>query len=187
MHLEVVRLARGHPLELGWRETARGFESLCLRSCYRSSMSFTTPTLSVYRLTEDAILPRRAHPNDAGMDVSAIEDVILEPGARTLVGTGLAVAVPTGLAIFIHPRSGLAAKHGVSIVNAPGTVDSGYRGEVKVNLINLGQERVHIAKGDRIAQLIVQKVELCEVVEVESVDALGDSARGTRGHGSTGV
>ncbi len=111
-------------------------------------------------------------------------DVTLKPGERALVGTGIAIALQDGYAAFVHPRSGLAAKHGVSIVNAPGTVDAGYRGEIKVCLINLDPAaEVTLKRGDRIAQLVIQRVEKARFVEVET---LPGSARGTGGHGSTG-
>lgn len=128
-------------------------------------------------------VPAYAHPGDAGADMHAAEAVTLEPGQRMLVGTGIAIALPDGYAAFVHPRSGLAAKHGITIVNAPGTVDAGYRGEIKVNLLNTGSERHRIEVGDRIAQLIVQRVERVRFVEVER---LPGSDRGERGHGSTG-
>ena len=128
-------------------------------------------------------VPAYAHPGDAGADMHAAEAVTLEPGQRALVGTGVAIALPDGFAAFVHPRSGLAAKHGITIVNAPGTVDAGYRGEIKVNLLNTGAEPHRIEVGDRIAQLVVQRVERVRFVEVER---LPGSDRGERGHGSTG-
>ncbi|MDR7234549.1 dUTP diphosphatase [Agrococcus sp. BE272] len=128
-------------------------------------------------------VPSYAHPGDAGADLHAAEAVTLEPGQRALVGTGVAIALPDGFAAFVHPRSGLAAKHGITIVNAPGTVDAGYRGEIKVNLLNTGGEPHRIEVGDRIAQLVVQRVERVRFVEVER---LPGSDRGERGHGSTG-
>ncbi|MEV7527508.1 dUTP diphosphatase [Agrococcus sediminis] len=128
-------------------------------------------------------VPSYAHPGDAGADLHAAEAVTLEPGQRALVGTGVAIALPDGYAAFVHPRSGLAAKHGITIVNAPGTVDAGYRGEIKVNLLNTGGEPHRIEVGDRIAQLVVQRVERVRFVEVER---LPGSDRGERGHGSTG-
>ena len=128
-------------------------------------------------------VPAYAHPGDAGADMHAAEAVTLEPGQRALVGTGVAIALPDGFAAFVHPRSGLAAKHGITIVNAPGTVDAGYRGEIRVNLLNTGAEPHRIEVGDRIAQLVVQRVERVRFVEVER---LPGSDRGERGHGSTG-
>lgn len=114
---------------------------------------------------------------------------MIEPGRRTLVGTGIAVAIPSGMVGLVHPRSGLAARVGLSIVNSPGTIDAGYRGEVKVNLINLDPEvPIVIARGDRIAQLLVQQVELPELVEVDSFDEAGlaVTTRGAGGYGSSG-
>ncbi|HHU45643.1 MAG TPA: dUTP diphosphatase [Actinomycetales bacterium] len=143
------------------------------------------PPVLVRRLTPDAVLPVRAHHDDAGVDLAANEDVVLEPGERALVGTGIAIALPAGTVGLVHPRSGLAHRKGLSIVNAPGTVDAGYRGEIKVSLINLDpREPIEIAKGDRIAQLLVQQVELNPFVEVDELD---ETLRGARGHGSTGV
>ncbi|RJK96263.1 dUTP diphosphatase [Vallicoccus soli] len=136
------------------------------------------------RLDPGLPVPAYAHPGDAGADLCTREDVELAPGERRLVGTGVALALPEGYAGFVHPRSGLAARHGVSIVNAPGTVDAGYRGEVKVCLVNLDPaEPVRLRRGDRVAQLVVQRVERAAF---ELVDALPGSARGEGGHGSTG-
>ena len=144
--------------------------------------------LRIARLDPDLPLPRRAHPSDAGLDLSSAEDLTLAPGERALVGTGVALALPVGTVGLVHPRSGLAWKQGVSIVNAPGTIDADYRGEVKVCLINLDRDTpVVIHRGDRIAQLLVQEVSLCGVEEVADVDALGETARGAGGHGSTGA
>lgn len=123
------------------------------------------------------------------MDLFSAEDVELAPGRRALVPTGIAVAIPHGMVGLIHPRSGLAARVGLSIVNSPGTVDAGYRGEIKVALINLDpSEPIVIRRGDRIAQLLVQRVELPELVEVASFDEAGlaDTTRGEGGHGSSG-
>ena len=129
-------------------------------------------------------LPSYAHPGDAGADLHAAEDVVLEPGERRLVGTGIAVALPEGYVGLVHPRSGLAFRHGLSIVNAPGTIDAGYRGEIKICLINLDPEApISIARGDRIAQLVVQRFETAEFVEVADLD---DTQRGAGGYGSTG-
>ena len=129
-------------------------------------------------------LPSYARPGDAGADLRSAEDFVLEPGERRLVGTGVAIALPPGFAAFVHPRSGLAANFGVGIVNAPGTVDAGYRGEIKVCLINTDLEHpVRFSRGDRIAQLVVQRV---ESVEWQEVDSLDDSDRGLGGWGSTG-
>jgi dUTP pyrophosphatase len=129
-------------------------------------------------------VPRRAHDGDAGVDLCSTSDLTLEPGQRALVGTGIAIALPLGTVGLIHPRSGLAAKSGLSVVNTPGTIDAGYRGEIKVCLINHDRETpIEIRRGDRIAQLLVQRVELVSFVEVESLD---DTTRGTDGHGSSG-
>nr|WP_257158354.1 dUTP diphosphatase [Corynebacterium cystitidis] len=137
------------------------------------------------RLDKDLPLPRRAHRGDAGVDLYAAEDVTLAPLQRSLVSTGVALALPLGTVGLVHPRSGLAAKQGMSIVNAPGTIDADYRGEIKVNLINLDPEvPIEISRGMRIAQLVIQKVELCDFTEVEELDS---TDRGEGGHGSTGT
>jgi len=139
----------------------------------------------VRRLDPDLPLPAYAHPGDAGADLATTADVTLAPGERATVGTGIALALPDGYAAFVHPRSGLAHRLGVSIVNAPGTVDAGFRGEIKVVLVNLDlREPVAFRRGDRIAQLVVQRVERARFYEVER---LPGSARGAGGHGSTGV
>jgi dUTP pyrophosphatase len=128
--------------------------------------------------------PSYAHVGDAGADLCSTESFQLQPGERRLVGTGVAIALPAGYAAFVHPRSGLAARHGVSIVNAPGTVDAGYRGEIKVCLINTDRvSSFHVARGDRIAQLVIQRVNRANFVPVTE---LPDSARGIGGYGSTG-
>lgn len=139
------------------------------------------------RLHENAVLPFYAHPGDAGLDLRALHEVRLEDGGRQLVSTGIAMAIPAGYVGLIHPRSGLAHKHGVTVLNTPGTIDSGYRGEVKVNLFNSSPWLYVVEAGERIAQLVFQKVEVAEVAEVESLDDLGLTARGDGGHGSTGV
>ena len=140
--------------------------------------------VQVRRLDPGVPLPTYAHPGDAGADLSTTVDVRLEPGERALVPTGIGIALPDGFVALVHPRSGLAARCGVSIVNAPGTVDAGYRGEIKVMLINLDpREPVVLSRGDRIAQLVVQQVERARFVEVDELPA---SARGAGGHGSTG-
>jgi dUTP diphosphatase len=134
-------------------------------------------------------MPSRAHEGDAGVDLFSAIDVELAPGHRSLVPTGIAVAIPHGMVGLIHPRSGLATRVGLSIVNTPGTVDAGYRGEIKVTLINLDpNEPITVRRGDRIAQLLVQRVELPELVEVSSFDEAGlaDTSRGAGGHGSSG-
>ena len=136
------------------------------------------------RLDPDVPLPAYARPGDAGCDLVTTVDASIAPGERVTLPTGIALALPEGYAGFVHPRSGLAAKHGVGIVNAPGTIDAGYRGEVKVVLVNHDvRETVEIKRLDRIAQLVVQRVE--QVVWRET-DVLPDSERGTGGHGSTG-
>ncbi|GAA1428598.1 hypothetical protein GCM10009616_08610 [Microlunatus lacustris] len=136
------------------------------------------------RLHTDVEAPRYAHPGDAGADLCCREAFTLAPGERRLVGTGLAVALPEGYAAFVHPRSGLAARSGVTVVNAPGTVDAGYRGEILVCLLNTdAQHPVAFAAGDRIAQLVVQQVSRVRFV---ATDELPSSVRGFGGHGSTG-
>ncbi len=140
--------------------------------------------MSLILLDPGLPVPRYAHPGDAGADLYCTEDLTLAPGARRLVGTGVAVALPEGYAGFVHPRSGLAARHGITVVNAPGTVDAGYRGEIQVCLLNTDTgEPVRISRGDRIAQLVVQQVSRAVFEQVTSLPA---SARGGRGHGSTG-
>lgn len=140
--------------------------------------------VQVRRLDPDLPLPGYAHSGDAGADLLARIDVTLQPGERTLVPTGIAIALPEGYAAFTHPRSGLAARHGITIVNAPGTVDAGYRGEILVNLVNLDPlEPFAVRRGDRIAQLIVQRVSETMFVEV---DSLPQSSRGETGHGASG-
>jgi dUTP pyrophosphatase len=147
---------------------------------------FPVPELDVpVRLTSaEGTPPRYALQGDAGADLSLAEDVQLAPLQRALVGTGVAVAIPEGYAGFVHPRSGLAHRLGLSLVNAPGTIDAGYRGEIKVNLINLDPTTpLTLRRGDRIAQLVVQPVVRARFVPV---DELPDSQRGAGGHGSTG-
>jgi dUTP pyrophosphatase len=136
------------------------------------------------RLDPDLPAPSYAHPGDAGADLVTAVDARLEPGERAVLPTGIAIALPDGYAAFVHPRSGLAARHGVSLVNAPGTVDSGYRGEIQVVLINTDRsETLRLRRGDRIAQLVIQKVERAEFTEVAE---LPDSVRDIGGFGSTG-
>ncbi|WP_235531462.1 dUTP diphosphatase [Phycicoccus sp. Soil748] len=136
------------------------------------------------RLDPDLPVPTYAHDGDAGADLHAATDVTIAPGERTLVPTGLALAIPDGYVGLVHPRSGLAARHGITIVNAPGTVDAGYRGEVLVNLVNLDpREPFTVRRGDRIAQLVVQEVARAEFIEVDSLE---DTSRGDTGHGSSG-
>jgi dUTP pyrophosphatase len=140
--------------------------------------------LRCVRLDERAVLPTRAHAGDAGLDLYALEAGVLEPGQRASVATGIAVEIASGQAGLVLPRSGLAMRHGISVVNAPGLIDSGYRGELRVLLLNTDrQERFEIAAGTRIAQLVLVSVALPMVVEV---DALGDSERSGDGFGSSG-
>jgi dUTP pyrophosphatase len=138
----------------------------------------------ITRLDPDLPLPRYAKGGDAGADIVSRIDITLAPGERALVPTGIAIALPDGYVALVHPRSGLAIKHGVTMVNAPGTVDAGYRGELQIILINHDKsESVSFKRGDRIAQLVIQKVERAEFVEVRD---LPGSGRGTGGFGSTG-
>ncbi|WP_307846533.1 dUTP diphosphatase [Actinospica durhamensis] len=138
----------------------------------------------IRRLDPDLPPPAYALPGDAGADLRCAVDVELAPGERAVVPTGLAIAMPAGYAAFVHPRSGLAARYGVSLVNTPGTIDSGYRGEIKLIIVNLDRARpVTLSRGDRVAQLVVQRVEQARFVEVEQ---LPPSERGEGGHGSTG-
>jgi dUTP pyrophosphatase len=138
----------------------------------------------VQRLDAELPLPSYAHPGDAGLDLLSTVDVEVAPGQRVLAPTGIAIALPDGFAAFIHPRSGLAIRDGLTVANAPGTVDAGYRGEIKVALVNLDlHQAVAVRRGDRIAQLIVQQVER---VAFHEVDRLPGSARGDGGFGSTG-
>ncbi len=139
--------------------------------------------LPIQRLRDDALVPTRAYAGDAGLDLAACERVELAPGERATVGTGLAIAIPEGYAGFVQPRSGLAARHGITIVNAPGLVDSGYRGELKVILLNTdAHEPFVVERGMRIAQLVVMAVPEVDPVEV---DDLAESERGERGFGSS--
>ena len=140
--------------------------------------------LPVTRLDPSIELPAYAREGDAGLDLRAAHDATLEPGKRGLVGTGLAVAIPPGYAGLVLPRSGLALSQGVTVLNAPGLVDAGYRGELKVLLVNHGEKPVTVRRGDRIAQLVVQSVERAEPIEVGELPA---SERGAGGFGSTGV
>ena len=142
------------------------------------------PELPVLRLDPGMPLPVYAHPGDAGADLCAAADVVLPPGGRATVGTGIAIAVPDGYAAFVHPRSGLAARHGITLVNAPGTVDAGYRGEVRVVLLNTDpSEPFTVHRGDRIAQLVVQPVTR---VSFRDAAELPPTPRGEAGFGSTG-
>lgn len=138
----------------------------------------------LHRLDAGLPVPSYAHPGDAGADLHAAVEVTLAPGERRLVPTGVALALPDGYAAFVHPRSGLAARHGITTLNSPGTVDAGYRGEIMVNLVNTDRaEPFTVRRGDRIAQLVVQRVERATFVEVGS---LPGSARGDTGHGASG-
>ncbi len=140
--------------------------------------------VALLRLDRELPPPSYAHPGDAGADLMTTVDVTLAPGERTLVPTGIALALPDGYVGLVHPRSGLAARHGLSIVNAPGTIDAGYRGEIKVLLVNLDRSTpITLRRGDRIAQLVVQRFERAAFEEVDSLD---DSVRGAGGYGSTG-
>jgi dUTP pyrophosphatase len=140
--------------------------------------------LRVRRLDDRALLPTRAYPGDAGLDLYALEEAVLNPGERASIGTGIAVEIPEGQAGLVLPRSGLAARHGIALVNAPGLIDSGYRGEVRVLLLNTDREEPFaISRGERIAQLVLVRVETPEVVEV---DQLALSERGAGGFGSSG-
>lgn len=137
------------------------------------------------RVDPDLPLPKRAHRGDAGVDLHSAEDLVIAPGERALVKTGVALALPLGTVGLIHPRSGLAAKHGLTIVNAPGTVDADYRGELMVCLLNTDKDTpFEVTRGMRIAQLVVQRVELPEFVEVDELD---ETVRGAGGYGSTSV
>ncbi len=139
--------------------------------------------LSFRKLRDDAVVPSRAYDGDAGLDLASCERVLLEPGERATVGTGLAVAVPDGYAGFVQPRSGLASRHGITIVNAPGLVDSGYRGELRIVLLNTdAREAFVVEPGMRIAQLVVVPVASAEPLEVEE---LPETERGVRGFGSS--
>ena len=141
-------------------------------------------TLPFTRLTDAARPPARSHDSDAGYDLHAAEHARLEPGVRASIGTGIAVAIPEGHAGLVLPRSGLAARHGIALVNAPGLIDPGYRGEVRVLLLNTDREQAfEVAPGDRIAQLVLVRFEAPEAIEVASLD---ETARGAGGFGSTG-
>lgn len=140
--------------------------------------------LRIVRLDPRATIPQRAHPGDAGLDVHALEAAVIEPGARASIATGIAVEIPDGQAGLVLPRSGLAARHGISLVNAPGLIDSGYRGELRVLLLNTDREVAFaLTAGDRIAQLVLVRIEAPAPVQV---DALSASQRGTGGLGSSG-
>lgn len=141
--------------------------------------------IKILRIHPDAIIPTYAHPGDAGADLYSIEKVAIEPGQRVLVKTGISIQIPDGYVGLVHPRSGLAIKQGLTVINTPGTIDAGYRGEVMVGLINLdSQTAVDIEVGTRIAQIVIQQVQRASFTEVTQLD---DSIRDTGGFGSTGV
>jgi dUTP pyrophosphatase len=147
---------------------------------------YGAPTVQVQlKMLDDGLeAPSYAHPGDAGADLRAREDVVLQPGERRLVPTGVSIALPDGFVALIHPRSGLATKHGLTVVNAPGTVDAGYRGEIAVTLLNTDRtEAIELRRGDRIAQMVIQRVEYAQFV---AVGELSTSVRGSGGFGSTG-
>lgn len=141
--------------------------------------------IQLLKLDKDLPTPERAHRGDAGVDLRATEDVTLAPGDRALVPTGIAIALPLGMVGLVHPRSGLAFKQGLTVLNTPGTIDADYRGEIKVCLLNTDRDTpIEITRGMRIAQLVIQRVELPEFVEVDELD---ETARGAGGYGSSGV
>ena len=140
-------------------------------------------TLEVLIIAEDGFMPQYAKPGDAGADLRSTEDLVLAAGSRAVVKTGVKLAMPAGLVGLIHPRSGLAVKNGITVLNAPGTIDAGYRGEIMVPLLNTSSEDFKISRGDRIAQLVFQQVEIARFVPVSE---LPDSARGETGFGSSG-
>lgn len=142
------------------------------------------PDLPVHRIHPAAVVPARAHPGDAGLDLVAVEERTMAPGERVAVPTGLTVAIPVGSAGLVLPRSGLARRHGVTLANAPGLIDAGYRGELTVLMVNLGQEAYTVRAGDRIAQLVVTPVSLVDAIEVDELP--GSDGRGQGGFGSTG-
>src|SRR6476619_7613052 len=161
--------------------------SPCVPPVGSSPLPQSQPEVLIQRLDPGVPLPSYAHPGDAGADLTTAEDVELGPGERGLVRTGIAIALPDGFAAFVHPRSGLAAKHGVTLVNAPGTVDAGYRGEIKVTLLNTDRDHpVSFSRGDRIAQLVIQRVERALFHEVTVLPgraaATAASARPARRH-----
>jgi len=141
-------------------------------------------TVKFRKIDPAAILPSYAHPGDAGMDVRSVEELVVEPGGRKLVRTGLVMMLPPGYEAQVRPRSGLALKNGVTVLNTPGTIDEGYRGEVGVILANLGAEPFRVEKGAKIAQIVIALCTRAEIVETAEID---ETARGTGGFGSTGV
>lgn len=140
--------------------------------------------IKIKKLHQDAVIPRYAKYGDAGMDLHSCENTSLKPGERKLISTGLAFEIPYGTELQIRPRSGLAIKHGISLVNTPGTLDYGYRGELKVILINHGQDEFEVKRGERIAQAVLNRI---EITEIEEVNDLSETERGAGGFGSTGV
>ncbi|WP_446698757.1 dUTP diphosphatase [Arthrobacter sp. H16F315] len=149
-----------------------------------SEYGTTTLTVQLKMLDDGLEPPSYAHPGDAGADLRTRENVVLEPGERKLVPTGVAIALPDGFVALIHPRSGLATKHGLTVVNAPGTVDAGYRGEIAVTLLNTDRHQaIELSRGDRIAQMVIQRVEYARFLPVQE---LSGSVRGGAGFGSTG-
>jgi len=140
--------------------------------------------IKVQKIKDNAVIPDYAHTGDAGVDLYSTEDYLLKPGGRVLVSTGIKVAIPKGYEAQIRPKSGLALKHGLSIVNTPGTIDSGYRGEIQIIIINLGQENYKIEAGKKVAQMVIKKVE--EAV-FEEADSLDETSRNEGGFGSTGL
>jgi len=141
-------------------------------------------TLRFKRIHPDAVLPSYAHPSDAGMDVRSVADLTIAPGRRALVPTGLVMLLPPMYEAQVRPRSGLALKNGVTVLNTPGTIDSGYRGEIGIILMNLGEDDFTVKKGDKIAQIVIAPVTQPEIVETDSID---ETDRGAGGFGSTGV
>lgn len=141
-------------------------------------------SLNIKRLNEDAILPSYAHKGDAGLDIYSVEEYEINPGDRALVKTGIAIELPENTEAQIRPRSGLALKHGITLLNTPGTIDEGYRGEIGVIVINLGKEAFKVTKGMKIAQMVIKPTLTVEVVEIKE---LSDTDRGVGGFGSTGI
>ena len=141
-------------------------------------------TLSFKRISPDAVLPSYAHPGDAGMDLRSVDDAVIPPGGRALVHTGLVVNLPPAYEAQVRPRSGLALRNGVTVLNTPGTIDAGYRGEIGVILAHFGDEPFTVRKGDRIAQMVIAPVTFAEIVETDSID---ETDRGAGGFGSTGL
>jgi dUTP pyrophosphatase len=189
-------LARAQPTILVSRRVTRLVAARARQGSARNTVRHVPPDtddltpghglpVAVVRLDAGLPLPSYAHPGDAGADLMSTVDLTLAPGERALVPTGIALALPEGYVALVHPRSGLAARHGLSIVNTPGTIDAGYRGEIKVLLVNHDRTQpVELRRGDRIAQLVVQRFERAVFTEVA---ALPDSVRGAGGYGSTGV